>query len=84
MKSLPFSIVALAPFPGVPVDANHPVFAGPLDCDDLDEQIYARIYSIEALNGFLDSQYQSFVGSIYGRKWKTRGYQQFQEWLHQD
>lgn len=52
--------------------------------DDVDEQFYARIYSVEALNTILDACYEHFVDQVCGKTWKQEGYPKFQEWLQAD
>ena len=50
--------------------------------DDIDERFFGRMLSIESLNSLIDTLYEYFIVEVYEKKWKTKGYLEFQKWLN--
>ena len=50
--------------------------------DDIDEKFHGRMLAVEALNSMIDTLYEYFIVEVYEKTWKTRGYREFQKWLH--
>ena len=50
---------------------------------DRDEQLYGRLYSVEALNTIIDACYAMFCAAVYADTWQEEGYPAFQEWIAQ-
>ena len=49
--------------------------------NDLDENFFTRILSVEALNSIIDELYKYFLAEFHSGQWQSKGYTEFQNWL---